>query len=88
MNDSLAAQSGQQTVVLSGGCFWGIQLVFEHVKGVTKVTAGYSGGSAKNADYETVSTGIDRARRVREDRLRSVSSYIWTNPESVFLSSS
>jgi peptide-methionine (S)-S-oxide reductase len=43
--------------VLAGGCFWGIQAVFEHVKGVTAVTAGYSGGGADTAQYETVSTG-------------------------------
>jgi peptide-methionine (S)-S-oxide reductase len=43
--------------VLSGGCFWGMQLVFEHVKGVTGVTAGYSGGTAETAQYEIVSGG-------------------------------
>jgi peptide-methionine (S)-S-oxide reductase len=43
--------------VLSGGCFWGVQGVFEHVKGVTRVVAGYSGGDRDTADYETVSTG-------------------------------
>jgi peptide-methionine (S)-S-oxide reductase len=48
---------GAQTMVLSGGCFWGIQAVFEHVKGVSSVTAGYSGGSAQTAQYEIVSTG-------------------------------
>jgi len=52
-----AAASGRQTVVLSGGCFWGVQAVFLHVKGVIKATSGYSGGSAKTAEYETVSTG-------------------------------
>jgi peptide-methionine (S)-S-oxide reductase len=52
-----ASASGQQTAVLSGGCFWGIQAVFQHVKGVISATSGYSGGSAKTADYETVSTG-------------------------------
>jgi peptide-methionine (S)-S-oxide reductase len=57
VDDSLATAKGQQTVVLSGGCFWGIQLVFEHVKGVVHATAGYSGGSAKTAEYEIVSTG-------------------------------
>jgi peptide-methionine (S)-S-oxide reductase len=57
VDDSLAKTKGQQTVVLSGGCFWGIQLVFEHVKGVVRATAGYSGGSAKAAEYEIVSTG-------------------------------
>src|SRR6476646_9581299 len=53
----LSKSKGAQTVVLSGGCFWGIQAVFEHVKGVTSATAGYSGGSASTAQYETVSTG-------------------------------
>jgi peptide-methionine (S)-S-oxide reductase len=57
VDDSLATTSSQQTVVLSGGCFWGIQAVFEHVKGVTTATAGYAGGTAQTADYETVSSG-------------------------------
>jgi peptide-methionine (S)-S-oxide reductase len=46
-----------ETAVLSGGCFWGMQGVFEHVKGVTKVLAGYSGGEKGTAEYETVSSG-------------------------------
>ncbi len=53
----LAATKGQQEVVFAGGCFWGIQGVFEHVKGVSTATAGYSGGEANTAEYETVSTG-------------------------------
>ncbi|MGB9337159.1 MAG: peptide-methionine (S)-S-oxide reductase MsrA, partial [Candidatus Acidiferrales bacterium] len=57
VDDSLATTSSQQTIVLSGGCFWGIQAVFEHVKGVTSATAGYAGGTAQTADYETVSSG-------------------------------
>ncbi len=52
-----AAAAGQQTAVISGGCFWGVQAVFQHVRGVTSVTSGYSGGSAKTAEYEVVSTG-------------------------------
>jgi peptide-methionine (S)-S-oxide reductase len=52
-----APAAGQQTAVLSGGCFWGVQAVFQHVKGVISATSGYSGGSKKTADYETVSTG-------------------------------
>jgi peptide-methionine (S)-S-oxide reductase len=52
-----AVSTGQQTAVVAGGCFWGIQAVFQHVKGVTNVTSGYSGGEAKTADYETVSEG-------------------------------
>lgn len=46
-----------QTAVLAGGCFWGTQGVFEHVKGVRKVLAGYSGGDRSTADYESVSSG-------------------------------
>ena len=46
-----------QTAVLSGGCFWGTQGVFEHVKGVRQVLAGYAGGQASTASYETVSSG-------------------------------
>lgn len=52
-----ASAPGQQTAVLAGGCFWGIQAVFQHLKGVVTATSGYSGGKAKTADYETVSTG-------------------------------
>jgi peptide-methionine (S)-S-oxide reductase len=53
----LAKTSGSATLVLAGGCFWGVQGVFQHVKGVTSVTSGYSGGAANTAEYETVSTG-------------------------------
>jgi peptide-methionine (S)-S-oxide reductase len=49
---------GQQTAVIAGGCFWGIQAVFQHVKGVINATSGYSGGGAKTAEYEVVSTGL------------------------------
>jgi peptide-methionine (S)-S-oxide reductase len=53
----LASSKGQETAVLSGGCFWGVQAVFQHLKGVTSATSGYSGGAAKTAHYEEVSTG-------------------------------
>jgi len=46
-----------ETAVLSGGCFWGVQGVFEHVKGVKQVLSGYAGGAAATAQYEIVSTG-------------------------------
>ena len=52
-----ASQSGKQTMVVAGGCFWGIQAVFQHVKGVTNATSGYSGGQANTAEYELVSSG-------------------------------
>ena len=53
----IAATKGEQTAVLAGGCFWGVQAVFQHVKGVITATSGYSGGRAKTAEYELVSTG-------------------------------
>ena len=54
---SKAAAPVEQTAVMAGGCFWGIQAVFQHVKGVISATSGYSGGEAKTAEYEMVSTG-------------------------------
>ncbi len=53
-----ASAAPLQHVVLAGGCFWGMQAVFEPLKGVTKVVAGYSGGSALTAHYDIVSTGM------------------------------
>ncbi len=53
----LAAKSSSQTAVFAGGCFWGIEAVFEHVKGVTQAVSGYSGGTAETADYQKVSAG-------------------------------
>ena len=52
-----AATAAKQTAVVAGGCFWGIQAVFQHVKGVLSATSGYAGGTMKNPDYETVSSG-------------------------------
>jgi peptide-methionine (S)-S-oxide reductase len=55
--DPPAPAAGQEVAVLSGGCFWGLQGVFEHVKGVRQVLAGYAGGGKGTAQYEVVSTG-------------------------------
>lgn len=52
-----ASVKGPQTAVFAGGCFWGVEAVFRHTKGVTSAVSGYAGGDAKSADYETVSTG-------------------------------
>jgi len=57
MDEPLAAKSGQQTLVLAGGCFWGVQAVFQHVKGGISATSGYSGGASNTAEYEVVSSG-------------------------------
>lgn len=53
----LAAARGEQTAVFAGGCFWGVESVFEHVKGVKKAWSGYAGGDAATADYDQVSSG-------------------------------
>jgi len=52
-----AVKNGTETAVLAGGCFWGVEAVFEHVKGVKNVVSGYSGGNAESAKYEIVSSG-------------------------------
>lgn len=55
--DEPATGARTETAVFAGGCFWGVQGVFQHVQGVTKAVSGYAGGTAKTADYETVSSG-------------------------------
>ncbi len=50
-------EKGKMTAVFAGGCFWGMEAVFEHLKGVSNVVSGYSGGTAKTAHYEIVSNG-------------------------------
>ncbi len=55
--DSRSPAPGLETAIVAGGCFWGVQGVFEHVRGVTKAVSGYAGGRAANPSYEDVSTG-------------------------------
>jgi peptide-methionine (S)-S-oxide reductase len=55
-----ATVKGPQTAVFAGGCFWGVEAVYRHVKGVSSAVSGYAGGTASTADYETVSTGMTR----------------------------
>src|SRR3954467_834635 len=57
VDQPVAAAAGQQTGVLAGGCFWGVQAVFQHVKGVVSATSGYAGGTVDSPSYEHVSTG-------------------------------
>jgi peptide-methionine (S)-S-oxide reductase len=56
-DDQLAKEKGKETAVFAGGCFWGVQSVFSHVKGVSSAISGYAGGTVKNPEYEQVSTG-------------------------------
>jgi peptide-methionine (S)-S-oxide reductase len=53
----LPSAASLDTVVFAGGCFWGVQAVFQHTKGVVSATSGYSGGTVANPDYEMVSSG-------------------------------
>lgn len=55
--DEPGGSASPEKAVFSGGCFWGVQGVFQHVRGVSRVLSGYSGGSQTNAEYELVSTG-------------------------------
>jgi len=69
LSNAAAAPAGQ-TAVFAGGCFWGVDAVFKHVKGVSMVESGYAGGSAATAHYEQVSdgnTGHAESVRVRFD---------------------
>ena len=67
---SAKAQPTTETAVLAGGCFWGMEAVFEHVKGVRNVVSGYAGGTAQDASYDKVSserTGHAEAIRISFD---------------------
>src|SRR4051794_14035527 len=62
-----AAAPHTETAVLAGGCFWGMEAVFEHVKGVKDVVSGYAGGSARDAHYEAADSGHAEAVKVIYD---------------------
>lgn len=70
LSTTAAAQAATETAVLAGGCFWGMETVFEHVKGVRNVVSGYAGGTARDASYDKVSserTGHAEAVRIEYD---------------------
>lgn len=59
-------ESGLRTAIFAGGCFWGVEAVFSHMKGVKSAISGYHGGTAKSAKYDVVSSGLtDHAEAVR-----------------------
>src|SRR5436305_2536095 len=57
VDEPVGRPGASETAVLAGGCFWGVQGVFQHVKGVSAAVSGYAGGDASTAQYETVETG-------------------------------
>jgi peptide-methionine (S)-S-oxide reductase len=60
VDEPVSGRPKSETAVLAGGCFWGVQGVFQHVKGVSSAQSGYAGGDAASADYETVGTGTTK----------------------------
>ncbi len=61
-----ASESGLKTAIFAGGCFWGVEAVFSHMKGVTSAVSGYHGGTARSARYDIVSSGVtEHAEAVR-----------------------
>jgi len=73
---TLAENSGTETAVFAGGCFWGVEAVFEHLNGVKDVVSGYSGGSRETAEYYAVGSGTTgHAESVRIEYDPSVISY-------------
>ena len=56
-DEPLAPQPGRETIVVAGGCFWGVQAVFQHTKGVTAAVSGYAGGNKQTANYDMVGSG-------------------------------
>ena len=57
VDNALAASPGEETAIFAGGCFWGLQAVYQHVKGVKSAVSGYAGGSVSSPTYEQVSSG-------------------------------
>ena len=84
-DDALSPTTGKRTIVLAGGCFWGMEEVFQHVRGVTDVTSGYAGGSARTANYEMVSTGTSGHAESVKIELRPVEDLVRPAAEGVLL---
>ena len=74
-----------EKAIFAGGCFWGVQGVFQHVKGVTKAVSGYTGGDKDTAVYEMVGSRPDRPRRNGRDHLRPVQGDLWPAAAGLFL---
>ena len=77
--------TGPETVVFAGGCFWGVQGVFQHVKGVESAVSGYAGGTLANPTYEQVGTERNRPCRVGEGHLRSEAGLLRQAPADLLL---
>ncbi len=81
------ADAGLQRVVLAGGCFWGVQAVFQHTKGVTAAVSGYAGGDKIHGALRTGRHRPHRPRRIRRGDLRPEANFLRQNPADLFLGS-
>ena len=82
--DRRGAAPHLETAVVAGGCFWGVQGVFQHVKGVTQALSGYSGGSAANAHYRSCRHRRDRPCGIGADHVRSARRELWQDFADLF----
>ncbi len=76
LDEPAATGAAPQTIVLAGGCFWGVQAVFEHTKGVTKAVSGYAGGKKDTAHYEMVGTGRTGHAESVSGHVRSAADFV------------
>ena len=76
-----------QTAVIAGGCFWGVQGVYQHTAGVLNAVSGYSGGSKMTANYSMIGTGttLQDTRRGGRDQVRSEEDQLWQDPADFLL---
>ena len=74
-----------EKVVLAGGCFWGVQAVFQHVKGVKEAVSGYAGGAKETADLSASEHRADRTRRIGRGHVRSACGQLRNSPANLFL---
>ena len=81
---STVAQPAGETAVLAGGCFWGMEAVFEHVKGVQNVVSGYAGGAARGRPLRQGQQRANRARRSDQDQLRPAPGQLCPAPAHLF----
>ena len=82
--DASAQSTGLETAVLAGGCFWGIQAVYQHVKGVTNAVSGYAGGAQKDAVVRDRQLGPHQPRRKRARDVRPARDFLRQDPADLF----
>ena len=77
VDEQASGSPAARSAVLAGGCFWGVQGVFQHVEGVVSAVSGYAGGAAATAHYEMTSRRRHRPRGIGQDHLRSGQDQLW-----------